>query len=288
MPADERQRVQDRMTEWARMTPDERGRARLQFQEVRQISPQDRQARWDAYLALPADERRALAKSASTVPPAAKAAATAAVGQAPAARPRRRRSTWSVHRSKQSAPRSVAPTVVQAKPGASTTLISKTATPPPHAQLGQPKIAATQDVGRPQARCCRRPGRRARRPWRRPASPRAGHQRALMALAGHACVAAAGAEPAAPSGLFRLRRRAAVRRADGRRVAVRPADRSSAMHSSACMACRCSSFPGAGPLLQLVLVARRADRGHEDLAHPTAHEAWPTRAGGTRARCATC
>jgi hypothetical protein len=39
----------------------------------------------------------------------------------------------------------VAPTVVQAKPGASTTLISKTATPPAHAQVGQPKIAAGRD-----------------------------------------------------------------------------------------------------------------------------------------------
>jgi Protein of unknown function (DUF3106) len=148
MPADERQRVQDRMTEWARMTPDERGRARLQFQEVRQISPQDRQARWDAYLALPAEERRALAKSASTVPPAAKAAATAAVGQAPASLTASQNQKVNVVSapSKQSAPKSIAPTVVQAKPGASTTLISKTATPPPHAQLGQPKIAATQDV----------------------------------------------------------------------------------------------------------------------------------------------
>jgi hypothetical protein len=148
MPADERQRVQDRMTEWARMTPDERGRARLQFQEARQISPQDRQARWDAYLALPAEERRALAKSASTVPPAAKAAATAASGKAPISMSASQSQKVNVVSApgKQSAPKSVAPTVVQAKPGASTTLISKTATPPPHAQLGQPKIAATQDV----------------------------------------------------------------------------------------------------------------------------------------------
>jgi Protein of unknown function (DUF3106) len=148
MPADERQRVQDRMTEWARMTPDERGRTRLQFQEARQISPQDRQARWDAYLALPAEERRALAKSASTVPPASKAAATAAVGKTPASTsaPQNQKVNVVSEPSKQSAPKSVAPTVVQAKPGASTTLISKTATPPTHAQLGQPKIAATQDV----------------------------------------------------------------------------------------------------------------------------------------------
>ena len=40
-------------------------------------------------------------------------------------------------------PRPVAPTVVQAQPGATTTLISKPPAPPPHQQPGLPKIAAT-------------------------------------------------------------------------------------------------------------------------------------------------
>lgn len=132
LPAEERQRIQQRMGEWARMTPEERGRARLQFQEARQISPEQRQARWDAYLALPAEERRALAASARTVP---KASATdvrppAAAARSGSAPPLRAEATI------------VAPTMVQAKPGASTTLISKPVTPPPHAQAGQPKIAA--------------------------------------------------------------------------------------------------------------------------------------------------
>lgn len=120
MPPDERERIQERMTEWARMTPQERGRARLQFQEARQISPQQRQARWDAYMALPAEERRALAESATKVPQTRKPVPAAA------------------------APKAVAPTLVQAKPGASTTLISKTATPPAHLQPGGPKIATDQ------------------------------------------------------------------------------------------------------------------------------------------------
>lgn len=118
LPPAERQRIQDRMSEWARMTPDERGRARLQFQELRQISPQQRQARWDAYLALPLAERRALAETARTVPkvPVAK---SESVGRANTPRA-----------ATQPAPKVVAPTVVQAKPGASTTLISRTAPPP--------------------------------------------------------------------------------------------------------------------------------------------------------------
>ena len=69
MSAPERQRVQDRMADWARMTPSERGRARLTFQESKQLSPSEKQQRWDAYQALPDDRRRALAE-ASTEPDA--------------------------------------------------------------------------------------------------------------------------------------------------------------------------------------------------------------------------
>jgi hypothetical protein len=133
MPPEERQRIQQRMSEWSRMTPEERGRARLQFQEARQISPQERQARWDAYLALPAEERRALAVSATTVPKVKPKAAGAESAQ---------KNTAAGATAAAAAPKTVAPTLVQAKPGASTTLISKTATPPAHAQAGQPKIAA--------------------------------------------------------------------------------------------------------------------------------------------------
>lgn len=139
MSAEDRQRVQERMTEWARLSPEERGRARLQFQEARQLSPQQRQSRWDAYMALPVEERRALAASARTVPQANKAVGTAAAS-APSARKNNVVAAPAV------APKAVAPTLVQARPGASTTLISNAATPPAHAQPGQPKIAASRDV----------------------------------------------------------------------------------------------------------------------------------------------
>jgi hypothetical protein len=148
MPAEERQRIQDRMAEWARMSPDERGRARLQFQEARQISPLERQSRWDAYLALPVEERKALAKSASAVPPVVKPGSTPPAGKPADAAlvSQNQKSSLGKVPSGQPVPKSIAPTVVQAKPGASTTLISKTADPPAHAQAGQPKIAATQGV----------------------------------------------------------------------------------------------------------------------------------------------
>jgi hypothetical protein len=141
MSAAERQRVQERMSEWARMTPQERTRARLQFQETRQFSPEDRQARWDAYQALPDDERQALAQRAK---PAAKSASAV---EARASDGSAKRNLVSPTR--QAAVKPVAPTVVQAKPGATTSLMSARAAPPAHQQPGLPKIAATEGFVNP-------------------------------------------------------------------------------------------------------------------------------------------
>jgi hypothetical protein len=133
MPPAERQRVQARMAEWARMTPTERTRARLQFQETRQISAQDRQARWEAYKALPEAQRKALEQRAKHPPRpnAHRPPATVRHGGLPPGRP--------------PAAKAVAPTLVQARPGATTTLMSPRP-PAPQASAprpGQPRIAAT-------------------------------------------------------------------------------------------------------------------------------------------------
>ena len=137
MPAIDQQRVQERMAEWARMTPTERGRARLSFQESKQFSPEQKQARWEAYKALPDDERRALADrqrphdDVTRKPPAATAAANQVIaGRLP------------VHGASAPLAKPVAPTLVQAKPGATTTLMTTPVEPPAHHRPGQPKIAA--------------------------------------------------------------------------------------------------------------------------------------------------
>ncbi|RZU03080.1 DUF3106 domain-containing protein [Rivibacter subsaxonicus] len=170
----ERERIQDRMSEWARMTPAERGQARLNYQGAKQLSAEDRQARWEAYQALPEEQRRKLASQSAQKPaattarppvgaraagPAASAAGTATTGgaraAAPVAAPQRRPvlppgetrpKVNTVPDPQQAAkPQTVAPTVVQAKPGASTRLITQTPTPPSHQQAGMPKIAATSE-----------------------------------------------------------------------------------------------------------------------------------------------
>jgi len=142
MPSDEQQRLQARMSEWARLTPTERAGARMQFQEVRRLPVEERQAKWQAYQALSPEERENLAQRAK---PAARAtsgseAPQASLGTAP--RPTGAKDNV-VAPSAKAPTRLVAPTVVQAKPGATTRSMAAGTTPPPHHQAGLPKIAAT-------------------------------------------------------------------------------------------------------------------------------------------------
>ncbi len=138
MPAAERERVQERMADWSRLTPAERGQARLQFQESRQFAAEDRQARWDAYRALTDEERAELARRNK---PAAKAAAPVN-GDAKLAAAVKRNVVPPTAAAP--APKAVSPTAVQVKPGATTTLMSQPARAPVHQQSGLPKIAATE------------------------------------------------------------------------------------------------------------------------------------------------
>lgn len=120
MSGEEIKRVHDRMRDWARLSQADRLNARISFQVTRQLTPEQRQARWEAYQALPAEERRALAekararRQAQAGAPARRAKAIAAPAPAQAA----------------SAPRLAPPTLVtgslvQAKPGATTVLITR-------------------------------------------------------------------------------------------------------------------------------------------------------------------
>jgi hypothetical protein len=151
MPADERARVQARMTEWARMTPADRASARLQFQEARRLPADERQAKWQAYQALSPEERSTLAERAR---PAAKAASAPEAPRAvrsdlPTAKRNLVPASASppasagAHAGAHAGAIVVAPTVVQARPGATTTTMGVGANPPPHHQAGMPKIAAT-------------------------------------------------------------------------------------------------------------------------------------------------
>ncbi len=132
MSPDERARVQDRMAEWSRLSPDERTQARQRYQQSRNLSTEERQQRWQAYQALPPERRRELADQREQ--PAQR-------GRAARADSERQKSNLVPNPAHSTPPKAVGPTVQQARPGASTTSISRTPPPPPHQQTGLPKIA---------------------------------------------------------------------------------------------------------------------------------------------------
>lgn len=137
LPVADRERLQARMAEWAAMAPAERGAARRNFQELRHLPAQDRQALWEAYQSLPDEQRRELADRAKTSPArSAEAASPPRSGEARRAVP--------VNPPPVPA-KPVTPTIEQARPGATTRLVSKPPTPPAHTQQGLPKITATDE-----------------------------------------------------------------------------------------------------------------------------------------------
>ena len=150
MHPEERSRIQARMADWAKLTPAERGQARLRYQEAKQVPLSDRRSRWDAYQALSAEQKHELAARAAA---ARKAPSTARRGEEGAAgrfdRPGRggtqAKSNIVPNPAYSAPPRPIGPTVIQAAPGATTTLITRRPTPPAHQQTGLPKIAATPE-----------------------------------------------------------------------------------------------------------------------------------------------
>lgn len=131
LPADEQQRVQERMNTWAKLSPAERQQARVGFQVAQQLKADERQAKWEAYQALPAERRQELAD---------KAAHKLAQGQ-PALAPRPAEAKQAPNPGAKSnlvllLPRAadqpdqpLGPTVLQAKPGATTVLITEGKSP---------------------------------------------------------------------------------------------------------------------------------------------------------------
>ena len=56
----ERATLHERMGEWARMTPEQRERARAGFGQARGMPEQEKRARWQQYQTLPDTERKRL------------------------------------------------------------------------------------------------------------------------------------------------------------------------------------------------------------------------------------
>lgn len=76
LPAPEQAKLHSRMTEWVALSPQQRIQARLNFAESKQLSADDKKAKWQEYQALPPEEKRKLAAGAASVakPPTTAAA----------------------------------------------------------------------------------------------------------------------------------------------------------------------------------------------------------------------
>ncbi len=139
LPAEQQHRIQERVRAWLKLDAQERQRARAAFQAAIQLDAEERRNKWEAYQALPAEKRTALADKA------AKKQAQAAITPAPspkgplAAVPK---SNLVPGPARIAATQAVAPTLFQAKPGASTVLMTRPIAPPSHQSAGQSKVIA--------------------------------------------------------------------------------------------------------------------------------------------------
>lgn len=77
MPPPEQARLHSRMAEWAALSPQQRTQARLNFAESQKVPADDKKAKWEAYQALPPEEKRKLAAGATAAKPPAPPTAAA-------------------------------------------------------------------------------------------------------------------------------------------------------------------------------------------------------------------
>lgn len=165
----EQARMRERMTSWSSLSAQKRGEARLRFQQARQLSPEERQRKWEAYRALPAETRQELTRQAHRqAHPVYLPDSVAGPREAKQAFSAKRLPTTAdggrkVNAAPQGssaaviAPKVVAPATVQAGPGATTMLLTQPPTPPAHQQTGRPKISADKALVDPVTLLPRKP-----------------------------------------------------------------------------------------------------------------------------------
>jgi hypothetical protein len=68
LPPAEQAKMHSRMTEWVGLSAQQRTQARLNFAETKQLASDDKKAKWEAYKALPPEEKRKLAAGAASAP----------------------------------------------------------------------------------------------------------------------------------------------------------------------------------------------------------------------------
>jgi hypothetical protein len=138
LPEPELSRLHERMRGWSKMSPAERRDARVAFQIAKQVDAEQRQAKWEAYQALPAERRQELADKAA----ARRKAQAAASGHSAKMLSAQAKSNTVPDAPKLVAPTPVTGSLLQAKPGASTVLITRATLRPSYQAAGKAKVVA--------------------------------------------------------------------------------------------------------------------------------------------------
>jgi len=138
LPQPELARLHERMRDWARLTPAERRDARVGFQVAKQVDAEQRQAKWEAYQALSPEKRQQLADKAA----ARRHGQTTAASLAPKPLAAAPKSNIVPAAPKLVAPLAVTGGLIQARPGATTVLITSLPHLPSHHMAGEAKVVA--------------------------------------------------------------------------------------------------------------------------------------------------
>jgi hypothetical protein len=138
LPQPELARLHERMRDWARLTPAERRDARVGFQVAKQVNAEQRQAKWEAYQALTPEQRQQLVDKAA----ARRHAQTTAASPTPKPLAAQPKSNIVPAAPKLVAPLPVTGGLIQAKPGATTVLITRSPHLPSHHVAGETKVVA--------------------------------------------------------------------------------------------------------------------------------------------------
>jgi hypothetical protein len=79
MKPDEQQRIQERMRDWVKLSPEQRRVARESYSRAKKLNPDQKSAQWQQYQQLPEEQKKKLAaeaasrKHVATLPPASQA-----------------------------------------------------------------------------------------------------------------------------------------------------------------------------------------------------------------------
>lgn len=133
LPAEEQSKMQGRMKEWVALSPQQRAQARLNFAKTKELSKEltaeEKKAKWEAYQSLSTEEKRKLADRAPV----------RAVGAAPASKPVSRQKLATIPSAADQAAAKPAPKIVVSQPVDSAPGMTPVATPAiPHGPSTQP------------------------------------------------------------------------------------------------------------------------------------------------------